>query len=153
MDLGAIVGHSRTKSKICDDVRTGLKTESKAEKLSTDILESLIKESVDDAVASISMGISTWAVNSDTFVDAQNMVLKRANQNARAKLSTVELEHEPYKVPERAFVEQEQMNQILGSREPHMLKTLQENAMNAKDDELDYASMRQWAPKKRAQDE
>lgn len=128
MDLASIVGHARTKSKICDDVRNLLKSEAKSEQVSKDLLESFIAESVDDAVASISMGISTWVVNSDTFVDAYNMALKRAGQTATKKLATIDVTQDAQsaynKVPERAFVEQEQMNQILGSREPHMLKTL-----------------------------
>ena len=53
------------------------------------------------------------------------MVLKRAIQNANKKILTIDVHAEPtYSAPERPFVEQEQMNHILESREPHMLKTL-----------------------------
>ena len=70
MDLGTIVGHARTQAKIGDDVRTSLAQEAKTEKIPTELLEDLIRESVRDSVESVSMGISSWKVNSETFVEA-----------------------------------------------------------------------------------
>ena len=125
MDLGSIIAHDRTVSKIKDDVRTTLKQESKAAQIQAALLEELIKDSIEESIASIRMGISSWTVSSETFVDAYNMVLKRANQLAIKRLAAIDIQTEDsWKVPERPFVEQEQMNQILGSSEPHMLKTL-----------------------------
>jgi len=70
MDLGSIIAHERTVSKIKDDVRTTLKTEPKASQIQSSLLEEIIKDSIEESVASIRMGISSWIVSSDTFVDA-----------------------------------------------------------------------------------
>jgi hypothetical protein len=125
MDLGAIISHERTQTKLADDVLATLKQEAKSQQIASELLKDLVKDSIQESLASIRMGISTWAVTSETFVDAYNMALKRANQIATKKLAGIDVTtEESWKIPERPFVEQEQMNQILGSREPHMLKTL-----------------------------